>query len=132
MAITMTWKRWAILVAIVLAITVGLHICWPSKSNINTNQTQVDLLTAQATKDQQAIADKDKKITDLKNRLAVSEAKYKILVVKYAELQKEKENVQPAKDMQELIARFISVGYTPAPCTMCGAGVICFDTGYSQ
>lgn len=78
------------------------------------------------------IAKKEAEVKDYKSRLVVSENKYKILVQKYADLQKEKEDVKPAQNDAEMVARFIAHGFAPMAICQCGPGTICFDTGYGK
>jgi hypothetical protein len=69
---------------------------------------------------------------EAKAKVAISEGKYKVLVGKYNDLQKEKINVKPAQTDKEMVARYSALGFTPVPPNWTGGGIICFPTGYSK
>ena len=104
-----------IAVIALIAIIALVWVAWPSKAPVSSQATineVKDQLEAQFNKEIEA---KDLQIKDYKSRLVVSDGKYKALVKKYADLQKEKENVKAPVTNAELRDRFVALGYPPLP-----------------
>ena len=81
----------------------------PVVAVLNTAQAQME------TQFKNQLKEKDVQIKDYKSRLAVSDAKYKTLVQKYNDLQKEKENVKAPTSNTETRNRFIALDFVPLP-----------------
>jgi hypothetical protein len=101
--------------AVLIAIIVVVFLSWPKPKPyspipvINAAQTAMELQF------KQQLADKDIQIKDAKTRIESSERRYATLVIKYADLQKEKDNVKSPVNNAELRDRFTALGYTPTP-----------------
>ncbi len=112
MNIEMTKGRWAFVGVVIMAITLIIYVSWPAKPPaVDTVK-----LIAEATAKVEAqfkgqIAEQELAVRDYKSRLAVSEAKYKTLAVKYADLQKGKESVVKPETNAEIRSRFTALGY---------------------
>lgn len=116
MTIVMSPIRWAFVGVIVLAILVVVYAAWPTKPPaIDTAALIKDATAKVEAQFKQDIAEKQVAINDYKSRLAVSEAKYKTLTMKYNELQKGKDSVTKPETNQELRDRFTALGYAPLP-----------------
>lgn len=103
---------------IVLVVVTGAAILVFGIGFKKPDTTQAILTTAKKQMEAQftnQLKEKDVQIKDYKSRLVVSEGKYKTLVKKYTDLQKEKENVKPPRTNAELRDRFIALGYPPLP-----------------
>jgi peptidoglycan hydrolase CwlO-like protein len=102
-----------IVIGVILMLVLNLKACNKPPITptdvINTAQQQME---AQF---QAQIKDKDTQIKDYKSRLVVSEGKYKVLVKKYNDLQREIDNVRPPQTNEELRSRFTALGYPPLP-----------------
>jgi type IV pilus biogenesis protein CpaD/CtpE len=94
-------------VAAILFLSSGSKKPIPAVAVLKTAQQQMEIQFKNQLKE------KDVQIKDYKSRLVVSESKYAILVQKYRDLQKEKENVKPPASNAELRDRFIALGYPP-------------------
>ena len=114
MKIEMTNSRWAFVGVVILAIAFLMYISWPAKPPaVDTVK-----LIAEATAKVEAqfkgqIAEQELAVRDYKSRLAVSEAKYKTLAIRYEELQKGKESVTKPTTNTEIRDRFTALGYPP-------------------
>lgn len=116
MTIVMSPIRWAFVGVIVLAILVVVYAAWPTKPPAIDTAALIKDATAKVEKQFQAdIAEKQIEINDYRTRLAVSEAKYKTLATRYAELQKGKDSVTRPATNSELRDRFTALGYAPLP-----------------
>jgi len=108
----------AILGAIVLVLILVVYMSWPKlPKQVDTQQILNDALAIAKKPLLAEIENQKKKVADYKSRLYVSDAKYKTLVQKYTELQKEKENVKPPTTDAELRDRFIALGFVPLAVT---------------
>jgi hypothetical protein len=116
MQIEMTKNRWGLLAAFVAAIALLLYVSWPAPPAPNNSRQIVDdgrkALEAQY---KEQLKEKDAAVKDLRSRLSVSESKYQVIVRKFQDLQKEKEDVQPPKTNAELRDRFVALGFPPVP-----------------
>lgn len=116
MQIEMTKNRWGLVAAFVAAIALLLYVSWPASPPPNTGRQIVDdgrkALEAQY---REQIKEKDEAVKDLRSRLSASESRYQVIVRKFQDLQKEKENVQPPKTNAELRDRFTALGFPPVP-----------------
>ena len=125
----------------VIALLLVVAACWffwpkpPAPVNttaiMNAAKTEVEaqlqpIIKAKEEETKIAQAERD----DFKSRGEVSEAKYKLLTKKYNDLKREVPNVIPPKTEKELRDRYIAAGFTPAAPGVCGAGYVCFSTGY--
>ena len=116
MTITMTNGRWAFVGVLILVAAILIYISWPAKppavDTVKLIAEATAKVEAQFKKD---IAEREVAISDYKSRLAVSEAKYKTLAIRYADLQKGKESVTKPATNTELRERFTALGYAPLP-----------------
>jgi len=110
-----SWGRREYLV-IGLLVLIMLYL-WlqPGVKPDNSQQIINDLKATMEKQYAGQLKEKEVQITDYKNRLVVSEGKYKVLVKRYNDLQKEKENVKPPTTNAELRDRFTALGYPPLP-----------------
>jgi hypothetical protein len=119
----------------VAVIIIGLiaWAAWP-KTPPPTGATEVlnNILKKEIAAKEEELAARDVQIKDYKNKLTVSEEKARAWAKKYADLQKEKENVKPPKTDKELRDRYGALGLPPAPIGVCGAGYVCFPTGFGE
>jgi len=76
------------------------------------------------------IKEKQAENSILKNKIITSVTNYNILSKKYNDLKEVYANVPLPKTDKELRDRYIAAGFVPAPLGVCGAGYICFSTGY--
>jgi hypothetical protein len=113
MQIEMSRTRWAIVILAVAAAIPLLYISWPSPKPANVQQIINDTKKELEVQYMKQVAEKETALKYLKSRLVVSEGKYKALVKKYIDLQKEKENVKPPQTNAELRDRFTALGYPP-------------------
>lgn len=130
------WKGMGI-IALLLVVAAG-YFFWPKPpAPVNTTaimnaaktevEAQLQPIIDQKEKDVKAVTlERD----DYKSRGEVSDAKYKLLTKKYNELKGSVPNVTPPKTEKELRDRFNALQLPPAPSGVCGAGYICFSTGY--
>ena len=113
----------------IIAVILTIWIFWPKPNPLVDVAKLIEEAKKQVQQQyQQQINGKDTQLKNLKNQLAVSESKYIVLVNKYANLQKEKENVKPAQSNKELVDRFTALGFAPVSSDSTGRGVICFDS----
>jgi predicted PurR-regulated permease PerM len=103
-----------------VAILVGVLIIFavmsiPKKPVVTTIPAINAAQTAMENQFKAQIADRDNQIKDAKARLIVSEGRYSALVIKYIDLQKEKDNVKPPVTNAETRDRFTALGYPPLP-----------------
>ena len=109
-------KSTAIIAAIAIVALIALvWVAWPSKAPISTQATINEVKAQLEAQFNKQLEEKDIQIKDYKSRLVVSDGKYKVLVKKYADLQKEKENVKLPVTNAELRDRFTALGYPPLP-----------------
>ncbi len=116
-------KQWIIdnkfLVGIGTILLIGIiaiiYLSWPSPKPIDTQQIINNAKIELEKQYVNQLKEKDMQIFDGKSRLVISESKYKTLVNRYNDLQKEKVNVAPPKTNQELRDRFTALGYPPLP-----------------
>lgn len=108
--------RWGFAGFILLSVAAVLYLAWPAKPPVIDTTALIAEATAKVEAQFKAdIAEKQIAINDYKSRLAVSEAKYKTLTMKYNELQKGKDSVTKPETNQELRDRFTALGYAPLP-----------------
>jgi hypothetical protein len=101
--------------AVLFAIIVIVYLSIPKTPTGNTAQildNAAEEIKAPLIKQ---IADKDVEIKTIKNQLIVSDGKYKVLVKKYIDLQKEKDNVRPPTTNEELRSRYDAAGFPMLP-----------------
>ncbi len=116
-------KQWIIdnkfLVGIGTILLIGIiaiiYLSWPSPKPIDTQQIINNAKIELEKQYVNQLKEKDMQIFDGKSRLVISESKYKTLVNRYNDLQKEKVNVAPPNTNQELRDRFTALGYPPLP-----------------
>ena len=113
MQIEMSRTRCAIVILAVAAAILLMYLSWPNPKPANVQQIINDTKKEMEVQYVKQIAEKDTALKDLKSRIVVSEGKYKVLVQKYIDLQKEKENVKPPQTSAELRDRFTALGYPP-------------------
>jgi hypothetical protein len=100
----------------IILIAILVYAFWPApKPPVTPQQTINEVKAALEKQYQGQITDKDKQIKDYKSRLTVSEGKYSVLVNKFTDLQKEKENVKPPTSNKETRDRFTALGFAPIP-----------------
>ena len=105
-----------IIAAIVVVVAITLvWIAWSSKAPVSTQAAINEVKAQLEVKFNKELEAKDSQIKDYKSRLVVSDGKYKALVNKYDDLQKDKENVKSPVTNAELRDRFIALGYHPLP-----------------
>jgi type VI protein secretion system component VasK len=114
---TIEWTRRNILIGVlvVVAIVAILYLSWPARQPDNTQQIVNDAKKALEAQYTKQLKEKDLAVKDFQSRLTVSESKYKLIVRKYQDLQKEKENVKPPQTNAELRDRFVALGFPPVP-----------------
>jgi predicted PurR-regulated permease PerM len=112
----MTKQRWGILAVFVLAIALLIYTSWPSAPKVVDSTATINAAQAQMqTQFTNQLKEKDVQIKDYQSRLAVSDAKYKTLALKYNDLQKEKEHVKAPLTNAETRTRFTAAGFAPLP-----------------
>jgi hypothetical protein len=129
---------WLVGTAFVLVVILALYSTYVKPKPIDVTKIIGDM-KAELQKQYQKqldIKDEDLKAKDLvigqyKYKLEVSDGKYKSIMKKYADLEKEKANVKPATTDKELRDGFSALGLPALPTGQCGPGTICFSTGYS-
>ena len=105
-------------VIFVVLVVIFMWLIWPAPPVLKpTNSAAV---IAEAKKALQAdydkkIAAKEKEVKDWQSRYIVSDAKYKLIVTKYKDLQEEFTRVTAPKTNEEIRQRFIVLGYPPIP-----------------
>lgn len=108
------WITTIVVAAIVALLFVLGSI--PSCKKPNNPQDTINNIQQEIEKPLLAkIAEKEKQIAALKQQLNATQATYNSLVVRYNKLQKEKENVKPPTNNQEIRDRFIGLGFIPIP-----------------
>jgi hypothetical protein len=107
-------NRIAILVGVLIIVLAvfGIMSC-PKKQVITTIPAINAAQQAMETQFKAQIADRDVQIKDAKARLIASEGRYSALVIKYVDLQREKDNVKPPITNAETRDRFTALGYPP-------------------
>ena len=109
-------NRWLMLISAVLftgAIFIFLSIPSCEKTPITPQQT-INEVKAELEKQYTAqLKEKDIQITNYKSRLTLSEGKYKVLVSKYVDLERRKNEVKPPVTNNEIRDRFTALGFTP-------------------
>lgn len=100
----------AILVAIFLFIFLSIPSC---QKPVTPQQTIAEVKVELEKQYQEQLKAKEIQITDYKSRLTSSENKYKVLVSKYVDLERRKNEVKPPTTNAELRDRFIALGFVP-------------------
>lgn len=77
-----------------------------------------------------AIVKRQEENNALRVKIAISEEKNKTLAKRYNDLKEAYSNVTLPKSDTELRDRYSAAGFVPVPVGVCGAGYICFPTGY--
>jgi hypothetical protein len=107
-------NRVIILATILIGILVIFAILsYPKKPVVSTIPAINAAQQAMENQFKAQIADREAQIKDAKVRLIVSEGRYSALVIKYVDLQKEKNNVKPPITNAETRDRFTTLGYPP-------------------
>ena len=109
--------KWVVLgVVVLLAIALAVFVNWPKdKPTVSPSQTVNDVKVALEKQYMQQFEDKEKQIRDYQTRLTASESKYKVLVDKYVDLERRKNDVKPPVTDAETRDRFTAAGYPPIP-----------------
>lgn len=108
-------KEWVLGGILVIVLVVfGIMSC-PKKQAVTTIPAINAAQQAMETQFKAQIADRDTQIKDAKARLIASEGRYSVLVDKYVNLQKEKDNVKAPITNAETRDRFTALGYPPLP-----------------
>jgi len=108
-------KNIALVVAVVVIIVLIVWIAWPKTTPPSGTQTINEVKAALEKQYLEQIKDKENQVVDYKNRLTLSESKYRGLVDKYVDLERRKADVKPPVTDAELRDRFIALGYPPLP-----------------
>lgn len=109
-------NRWLMIAGVVLiGIFIFIFLSIPScqKKPITPQQTINEVRTELEKQYTAQLNEKDTQITDYKSRLTLSEGKYKVLVSKYVDLERRKNEVKPPVTNNEIRDRFIALGYVP-------------------
>jgi hypothetical protein len=133
-------SNWIILAGMIIGVIIiftilSLKSCQKPLDNTAVIAAMKDALekeyTAKLTTKDDIIDSKEKENTALRSKIAVSKENYAVLSKKYNDLKKEAftDVILPKTD-KEMRDRYAIVGFTPAPAGVCGAGYICFSTGY--
>ena len=101
----------AILVVLIVFVFLSIPSC---QKPVITPQQSINEIKAELEKQHKFdLAKKDLEIKDWKSRFVVSDAKYKILVDKYTDLERRKNEVKLPTTNTELRDRFTALGYPP-------------------
>lgn len=109
-------NKWLVLGAVILiGILIFVFFSIPScqKPPVTPQQTINEVKVELEKQYKSQITEKDTQIRDYKGRLTLSEGKYKVLVDKYVDLERRKNEVKPPTTNQELRDRFTILGYPP-------------------
>jgi hypothetical protein len=109
-------NKWVGVGAAVLAVIIVLVILSVPKSCVKPSDTTAAIAAVKVELEKQYTAQietQETQIKDYKNRLTLSEGKYKTLVSQYVDLERRKKDVIPPTTNKELRDRFTALGYPP-------------------
>jgi Sec-independent protein translocase protein TatA len=119
-------------IVVVILIAIIVWAAWPKKAPPVAAEVLNGIMKAELVAKQGEIDAKEAQIKDQTNKRIASEMREKVWAQKFADMQREKENVKPPTTDKELRDRFIVLGLPPAAPGVCGAGYVCFPTGFGQ
>ena len=109
-------KKWIFIGAAVLGlIVVFIYLSIPPSKPAGTQQTINDVKAELEKQYAKQLEDKATQIKDYQSRLTLSEGRYRVLVDKYVDLERRKNDVKPPVTNAELRDRFTALGYAPLP-----------------
>lgn len=108
-------KRVIIGAVILVVIVVLIYLSIPPSKPAGTQQTINDVKAELEKQYAKQLEDKATQIKDYQSRLTLSEGRYRVLVDKYVDLERRKNDVKPPVTNAELRDRFIALGYAPLP-----------------
>jgi hypothetical protein len=106
---------WVLGAVAVVIVAIIVWVAWPKTPPPSGTQTINEVKAALEKQYQDQIKDKDGQIQDYKNRLTLSEFRYKGLMDKYVDLERRKRDVKPPVNDADLRERATALGYPPLP-----------------